>query len=137
MKNLATSGKTSSDQANPTGSGWRGWAQRGIRLLFLLLLALVLAGCAAGEAPPAAICDTYDRSLYTAQLIGGALLLLALAVLGFKKQAAAILPTQGAQVGAIAGTVFVGLILLAFSTQIGGQILTGFGLPDLYTLCGL
>ena len=115
----------------PTYSRW-------LRLIPALILVLVvLAGCAEGEAPPAAICDTYSRSLFTAQLMGGALLILALAVLGFKKQVAAIIPTQGAQVGAIAGTVFGGLILLAFSTEIGVQILTGFGLPDLFTLCGL
>ena len=41
------------------------------------------------------------------------------------------------QMGAVAGTIFGGLILLAFSTEIGVQILSGFGLPDLYTLCGL
>ena len=106
-------------------------------LPIMLLLVVVLAGCAEGDPPPAAVCDTYDRGLYTAQLMGGALLILAVAILGFKKQVAAIIPTQGAQVGAIAGTVFGGLILLAFSTEIGVQILTGFGIPDLFTLCGL
>lgn len=113
---------------------WHKW----LRFIpFALVLLLVLVGCAEGEAPPPEICDTYERSLFTAQLVGGALLLLALAVLGFKKQAAAIIPTQGAQVSAVAGSIFMGLILLAFSTDIGSQILAGFGLPDLFTLCGL
>lgn len=104
--------------------------------LFILLTA-VLAACAAGEAPPPAICDTYDRALFTTQLMGGAAIILGLAVLGFKKNLSAILPSQGAQIGTVAGSVGLGLILLAFSTDIGNQILTGFGIESLYTLCGL
>jgi hypothetical protein len=98
---------------------------------------VILAACAPGEPPPPAICDTYERSLFTVQLMGGATLLLALAVVGFKKNVSAILPSQGAQLGAVVGAVVIGLILLAFSTDIGNQILTGFGLESLYTLCGL
>ena len=105
-------------------------------LPFVLLMA-VLAAYAPGEAPPAAICDTYDRALFTTQLMGGAAVLLGLAVLGFRKNLTAILPSQGAQIGAVAGSVGLGLILLAFSTDIGNQILTGFSIESLYTLCGL
>jgi hypothetical protein len=105
-------------------------------LPFTLLL-VILGACAPGEAPPPAICDTYERALFTTQLMGGATLLLALAIVGFKKNVSAILPSQGAQVGAVAGAIILGLILLAFSTDIGNQILTGFGLESLYTLCGL
>jgi hypothetical protein len=101
------------------------------------VLLVVLAACAPGEAPPAAICDTYDRALFTTQLMGGAAVLLGLAVLGFRKNLTAILPSQSAQIGAVAGSVFLGLILLAFSTDIGNQILTGFGIESMYTLCGL
>ncbi len=101
------------------------------------LLLIFLSACAQGEAPPAAICDTYDRALFTTQIMGGAAIILGLAVLGFKKNMSAILPSQGAQTGAIAGSVGLGLILLAFSTDIGNQILTGFGIESLYTLCGL
>ncbi len=107
-----------------------------IALPFVLLMA-ILAACAPGEAPPAAICDTYDRALFTTQLMGGAAVLLGLAVLGFRKNLTAILPSQGAQIGAVAGSVGLGLILLAFSTDIGNQILTGFAIESLYTLCGL
>ena len=105
-------------------------------LPFVLLMA-VLAACAPGEAPPAAICDTYDRALFTTQLMGGASVLLGLAMLGLRKNLTAILPSQGAQVGAVAGSVALGLILLAFSTDIGNQILTGFSIESMYTLCGL
>lgn len=105
-------------------------------LLFIALMS-VLSACAPGEAPPTAICDTYDRALFTTQLMGGAAIILGLAVLGFKKNLSAILPSQGAQIGAVAGSVGLGLILLAFSTDIGNQILTGFGIESLYTLCGL
>lgn len=114
----------------------RRWPRPSRVLPFILLMA-VLAACAPGEAPPAAICDTYDRALFTTQLMGGAAIILGFAVLGFKKNLSAILPSQGAQLGAVAGSVGLGLILLAFSTEIGNQILTGFGLESLYTLCGL
>ena len=107
------------------------------RLLPLVLLLAILSACAPGEAPPAAICDTYSRALFTTQLMGGASVLLGLAILGFRKNVSAILPSQGAQVGAVAGSVFLGLILLAFSTEIGNQILTGFSIESMYTLCGL
>lgn len=110
---------------------------RSSRILPFVLLMAVLAACAPGETPPAAICDTYDRALFTTQLMGGAAIILGLAVLGFKKNLSAILPSQGAQIGAVAGSVGLGLILLAFSTDIGNQILTGFGIESLYTLCGL
>jgi hypothetical protein len=115
-------------------------ATLGKRLPHLLTLMLVLVGlsaCAPGETPPDAICDTYNRALFTTQLMGGAAVLLGLAVLGFRKNISAILPSQGAQVGAVAGSVFLGLILLAFSTDIGNQILLGFGIESLWVLCGL
>lgn len=108
-----------------------------IRLFPLLALLAFLSACAPGDVPPAAICDTYDRALFTTQLMGGAAVLLGLAILGFRKNLSAILPSQSAQIGAVAGSVFLGLILLAFSTDIGNQILTGFGIESLYTLCGL
>jgi hypothetical protein len=107
------------------------------RLLLLGLLAVLLGACAPGEPPPPAICDTYERALFTTQLMGGAAVILGLAVLGFKKNLSAILPSQGAQIGAVAASIALGLILLAFSTDIGNQILTGFGLESLFTLCGL
>jgi hypothetical protein len=103
---------------------------------FLLLLVGVSA-CAPGEPPPPAICDTYNRAMFTTQLMGGAAVLLGLAVLGFRKNLMAILPSQGVQFGAVAASSGLGLILLAFSTEIGNQILTGIGIESLYTLCGL
>ena len=106
-------------------------------LLMLMLVGAAVSACAPGEAPPDAICDTYNRALFTVQLMGGAAVLLGLAVLGFRKNVSAILPSQGAQVGAVAGSVFLGLILLAFSTDIGNQILLGFGIESLWVLCGL
>ena len=107
------------------------------RWLPMLILLAILAACAPGDAPPPALCDTYGRSLFTTQLLGGAAVLLGLAVLGFRKNISAILPSQGIQIGAVAGALALGLSLLAFSTDVGNQILTGFGLESLYTLCGL
>ena len=117
-------------RAKASGRPWR-------RLLPLAMLLTFLSACAPGEAPPEAICDTYNRALFTTQLMGGASMLLGLAMLGLRKNLTAILPSQGAQVGAVAGSVALGLILLAFSTDIGNQILTGFSIESMYTLCGL
>lgn len=108
-----------------------------LRGFILTAFLLALSACAEGEAPPDAICDTYSRALFTTQLMGGAAVLLGLAILGFRKNLSAILPSQSAQIGSVAGSVFLGLILLAFSTDIGNQILTGFGIESMYTLCGL
>ena len=118
-------------------NGRRRRSSRLKRLSPLLVLLAILSACAPGEVPPAAICDTYNRALFTTQLMGGAAVLLGLAILGFRKNLAAILPSQSAQIGAVAGSVFLGLILLAFSTDIGNQILVGFGIESLYVLCGL
>ena len=107
------------------------------RLLPATLLVIIIAACAPGDAPPPGVCDTYSRSLFTTQLLGGAAVLLGLAVLGFRKNISAILPSQGMQVGTVAGALALGLSLLAFSTDVGNQILLGFGLDSLYTLCGL
>jgi hypothetical protein len=107
------------------------------RWLTLTALMVILAACAPGDAPPAAICDTYNRALFTVQLMGGATVLLGLAVLGFRKNLSAILPSQGAQVGAVAASILLGLLLMAFSTEIGNQILLGFGIESLYVNCGL
>ena len=108
-----------------------------IRLLPVALMLAILAACAPGDAPPPGVCDTYSRVLFTTQLLGGAAVLLGLAVLGFRKNISAILPSQGMQVGAVAGALALGLSLQAFSTDVGNQILLGFGLDSLYTLCGL
>lgn len=111
--------------------------RNGARVLPFAILALTMVSCASGEPPAAAICDIYDRALFTTQLLGGAALILGLAILGFKKNLSAILPSQGAQMSSVAGSVGLGLFLLAFSTDIGNQMLTGFGLESLYTVCGL
>jgi hypothetical protein len=108
----------------------------GRRVIPLALTLLILTACAPGDPPSPAICDTYNRALFTTSLMGGAAVLLGLAVLGFRKNISAILPSQGAQVGATAAAVGLGLVLLAFSTDIGNQLLTGFGIESLYTLCG-
>ena len=101
------------------------------------LFLLILSACAPGETPPPAVCDAFNRAIYTTQLMGGAAILLGLAVLGLRKNLSAILPSQGMQIGAIASSIGLGLILLAFSTDFGNQILTGFGIDSLYTICGL
>lgn len=128
--------KTGRARLRPPFRGGRGLSRLN-RWLTLTTLMVILAACAPGDAPPDAICDTYNRALFTVQLMGGATVLLGLAVLGFRKNLSAILPSQGAQVGAVAASIIVGMILMAFSTEIGNQILLGFGIESLYINCGL
>ena len=112
-------------------------SRRLLPLMVMGLVAVIASACAPGDVPPPAICDTFSRMLYTSQIAGGALVLLGLAILGLRKNLTAILPSQAVQLGSVAGSIALGLILLAFSTDIGNQILTGFGIDSLYTLCGL
>ena len=118
------------------GYRWQS-SRRLLPLMVMGLLAVIVSACAPGETPPAAICDTFARSLYTAQIAGGGMVLLGLAILGLRKNLTAILPSQAVQLGSVAGSIALGLILLAFSTDIGNQILTGFGIDSLFPLCGL
>jgi hypothetical protein len=108
-----------------------------LRLLPITLFLLLLSACAPGEAPPPAVCDTYNRALFTTQLIGGAAVLLGLAVVGLRKNLTAILPSEGVNLASAAASTIIGLILLAFSTAFGNQLLTGFGIESLYVACGL
>lgn len=123
--------------ATARGRGLKPSSRRLLPVLVFGLLCIVVSACAPGEAPPPAVCDVYNRALYTAQLAGGALVLLGLAILGLRKNLTAILPSQAVQIGTIAGSVILGLFLLAFSTEIGNQVLLGFDIDSLYTLCGL
>lgn len=123
--------------AVPHLRGYRWPSRRLLPLLVMGLVAVIASACAPGDVPPPAICDTFSRMLYTSQIAGGAMVLLGLAILGLRKNLTAILPSQAVQLGTVAGSIVLGLILLAFSTDIGNQILTGFGIDSLYTLCGL
>lgn len=123
--------------AVPHLRGYRWPSRRLLPLMVMGLVAVIASACAPGDVPPPAICDTFSRMLYTSQIAGGALVLLGLAILGLRKNLTAILPSQAVQIGSVAGSIVLGLILLAFSTDIGNQILTGFGIDSLYTLCGL
>ena len=105
----------------------------------MVITMMTISACQAGAAPPQEVCDLFEDSLFTVRLFGTAALLLSLAILGFKKQLSNILPSQGAQTGAVASSAIVGLALLAFSTSVGGDILATFGLDavNMFTLCGL
>ncbi len=108
------------------------------RLLPILLTLIVLTACdASNPTIPTQICDAYEDALFTIQMAGGAAIVLGLALLAFKKTLGSIFPSQGAQTGAIATTVGMGIFLLTFSTAWGTTLLSIFGLPDMYTLCGL
>ena len=108
------------------------------RILPLIIAALFVVGCDA-DAPdiPVEICDAYEDALFTIQIIGGAAIVIGIALVAFKKAIASIIPSQGAQVGAIATSIGMGIFLLTFSSEWGTTILCIFGLPDMYTLCGL
>ncbi|MCB0257337.1 MAG: hypothetical protein KDI55_26750 [Anaerolineae bacterium] len=105
------------------------------RLIPLLVLGMLLTSCEEGGAIPPAMCAAYNNSLFTLRLLGGASLILGLVFLGFKKQISTILPSQGAQTGAVVSSIAAGVVLLALSTDIGTQVLTTFGLPDIAASC--
>lgn len=105
------------------------------RFVPLLLIVFVLAACEEGGTIPQNICDAYNNALYTTRLIGGAFLILGLAFLGFKKQLSTILPSQGAQTGVVASSIAAGVLLLALTTDIGGQVMETFGLPNITDQC--
>ena len=109
-----------------------------LRILPLIIAAIFIVGCDA-DAPdiPVEICDAYEDALFTIQIIGGAAMVVGIALVAFKKAIASIIPSQGAQVGAIATSIGMGIFLLTFSSEWGTTILGIFGLPDMYTLCGL
>jgi hypothetical protein len=105
------------------------------RLVPLLLLGLLLVACEEGGAIPEGICSAYRNSMFTLRLMGGAALMLGLAFLGFKKQISTVIPSQGAQTGAVVSSIAIGVLLLALSTEIGGQALSTFGLPNIADQC--
>lgn len=106
------------------------------KLLPLMILTLVfLTACQEGAAIPPSFCTAYNDSVYTLRLAGGAAMILSLILLGFKKQMSNIMPSQGAQTGAVVSGLATGVLLLALSTDLGGQILQTFGLPNLAAQC--
>jgi len=121
-----------------SGNNHRKVSKLFFRILPLIIAALFVVGCDA-DAPdiPVEICDAYEDALFTIQIIGGAAIVIGIALVAFKKAIASIIPSQGAQVGAIATSIGMGIFLLTFSSEWGTTILGIFGLPDMYTLCGL
>ena len=122
----------------PYAAPYRKFNKLFFSILTLTIAALFIVGCDA-DAPdiPVEICDAYEDALYTIQIIGGAAIVIGIALVAFKKAIASIIPSQGAQVGAIATSIGMGIFLLTFSSEWGTTILSIFGLPDMYTLCGL
>ncbi len=110
-----------------------------VLLAFLALFFVVsLSACSATTtAIPPEICTAYEDVLFTIQLLGGVFVVVGILMMAFKKALSSIIPSQGAQTGAIATALGIGVVLLAFATQWGNQMLTIFALPNLYELCGL
>lgn len=115
-----------------------GKAKKALLLLFASAFMIALSACSASATDiPPEICTAYEDSLFTLQLIGGVGIVIGLAMLAFKKAISSFLPSQGAQTGAVASAIGVGVLLLTFSSSWGSQILTIFAIPDLFALCGL
>ncbi|MCP4429081.1 MAG: hypothetical protein GY803_31735 [Chloroflexi bacterium] len=110
--------------------------RRLMSLLMVLMFILTSCSSAGGDIPPE-LCTAYGDLLYTLQLAGGAFIVLGLIILAAKKALSSFIPSQGAQTGAIIISIFIGVAFLAFSTEWGTTVLGIFGLPDLYTECGL
>lgn len=117
------------------------WLSRHPRLrgiLMAIVMSLVMVGCDADSATlPTEVCDAYEDLVYTFQVGGTIFILLGIALIAFKKTISTYLPSQGAQVGATAGTVALGALLLMFSTDWGSRIITVTGLPNILDMCGI
>jgi hypothetical protein len=96
-----------------------------------------MTACAPGEVPPPAVCDFYERLMFTTLLLGGAAVILGIALMGLRKNISAIMPSQAVQMGAGVMSIFIGFVLMAFSVDIGNQVLAAGGIESLYILCGL
>lgn len=106
-------------------------------LPLLAVLLVVLAACSPTDPIPPTICNFYTRSVFTIRLVGGFSLIVGLAIIGLRKNLSAVLPSEGIQMGSAAIALLIGVVLLSLTTEIGGQVLTGLGLPDIVTLCPL
>jgi hypothetical protein len=119
-----------------TRTQWR--INRWVRRLPLLLLLFVLSACAVNEAPPAVVCESLNRGIYTIRLAGAVLVLISVVMVGGSLLGQKWLKTSVA-IGGTVAIIIGGVVLLVQAPTIASTFLTAGGgtMPDIVALCAI
>ncbi len=109
---------------------------RWTRFLPLFLLMFVLTACAVDAAPPAVVCESLNRGIYTIRLAGAVLVLISVVMVGGSLLGQKWLKTNVA-IGGTVAIIIGGVILLVQAPSIASTFLTAGGstMPDIVALC--
>lgn len=113
-------------------------ANRWTRTIPLLLFLFILTACAVDEAPPAVVCESLNRGIYTMRLAGAVMVLISIVLIAGNILGQKWLKTNAA-VGATVLTLIVSVVILVQAPAITTTFLTAGGstMPDIVALCSI
>ena len=108
------------------------------RTIPLFLLMLVLTACAVNEAPPAVVCESLNRGIYTMRLAGTIMVLATVMIVGGSLLGQKWLKTNAAY-GVTILTLIISIVVLVQAPSITTTFLTAGGstMPDIVALCSI